>query len=67
QEEITDLDSQIATGQMGSLLDWLREKIHRQGSLHEPVPLITRATGSTPDSAHLLNYLESKYTALYNL
>ncbi|HSR51616.1 MAG TPA: carboxypeptidase M32, partial [Acidobacteriota bacterium] len=47
QEEITDLDSQIATGQMGSLLDWLREKIHRQGSLHEPVPLITRATGST--------------------
>ncbi|HSR67911.1 MAG TPA: carboxypeptidase M32 [Acidobacteriota bacterium] len=67
QQDLPDLEQQIATGRMRPLLDWLRQKIHRQGSLYRPVDLISRATGSAPDSKHLLDYLESKYAALYRL
>lgn len=45
------------TGDTGALLDWLREKVHLQGSYHSVDDLILRATGKKPSSDDLIQYL----------
>lgn len=61
------LDEQLAQGQTGPLLAWLREHIHRPGRLYRPAELIERATGAPPRPEFLVTYLTTKYARLYGL
>lgn len=45
------------------LLEWMRERIHRPGSLLPPGELIARAAGSPMDESAFLLHLESTYAA----
>jgi carboxypeptidase Taq len=65
--DVLDLDLHLAQGDPGPALAWLREKVQRHGGLYEPVDLITRATGQAPGVQPLLDYLDAKFSALYNL
>jgi carboxypeptidase Taq len=67
RRDLPDLDDQIAGGQLGALLGWMRAHIHRPGRLYRPAELIERATGTPPDSSHLVRYLNDKFTRLYHL
>ena len=55
------LGSELAQGQYRTLLDWLREKIHRQGQRLKPPELMTAATGEPTRAVHHLRYLEGKF------
>jgi carboxypeptidase Taq len=60
--ENPSLDSELARGEYGSLLAWLREKVHRHGMRYHPQALMKLATGQPTDSsAHLAN-LREKFT-----
>jgi carboxypeptidase Taq len=60
--ENPSLDAELARGEYGSLLAWLREKVHRHGMRHHPQALMKLATGQPTDSsAHLAN-LREKFT-----
>ena len=48
-------------------LGWLRQNLQEHGGLHSPVETITRAAGSAPSPAPLMQYLEEKFTGLYDL
>lgn len=64
------LDDDIAAGNFTPLKDWLRANIHEKGSVPEsPDDLINQATGGTGGISPqpFLDYLEQKYTDLYNL
>jgi Carboxypeptidase Taq (M32) metallopeptidase len=39
------LDTELARGEYSSVLNWLREKVHRQGMRHQPQELMRLATG----------------------
>lgn len=43
------------------LLNWLRENIHRHGSVHKPAELMTLATGRPPETGDYLTHLKSRY------
>ncbi len=62
-----ELNEQIAQGKTDNALNWLRENVHQKGSLFEPDILIENTVGAKVTAEPLLNYLEKKYTDLFDL
>jgi carboxypeptidase Taq len=65
--EIPDLDDQVAAGEFGALLGWLRPRVHRRGKLAAPETIIAEAAGRKPEPAFLIAALERKFGELYDL
>ena len=66
-EDRPEIPTEMGGGEFGTLLGWLREKIHRHGSRYEPDELIERATGRACETAPYLRYLKTKFGELYGL
>lgn len=66
-EEIPTLESSFEKGEFAPLLDWTREKIHRQGRTYMPQDLCERITGSRLTHEPLCDYLEAKLSDIYSL
>jgi carboxypeptidase Taq len=61
QKDSPSLETELARGDYHTLLDWMREKVHRHGMRHHPQELMRLATGeSTKPDAHLAG-LREKY------
>jgi carboxypeptidase Taq len=67
RRDLVDLDAQIRQGELGGVNRWLREKVHRKGSILMPVSLIEGVCGHVPTEAPLLAYLNTKFSELYDL
>jgi len=67
KREIPDLEGKIARGELLSLREWLREKIHRHGRIYEPQELLERVTGEGPNPDHFMNYITEKFSEIYQL
>lgn len=63
--DIPDLSNQIAQGEFGTLLAWLREHIHQHGSKFTPQELVQRVTGEAINPQPFVEYLKTKYGELY--
>ena len=59
--QLGDLDAQFARGDFGTLLEWLRSRVHRHGRRLTPKQLVERATGALPDWVPLISALREKY------
>jgi carboxypeptidase Taq len=66
-EELGDLEGEFARGQFGTLLGWLRDRVHRHGHRYLSAPLIEHVTGSPPDHRPLVRALRRKYGELYGV
>ncbi len=62
-----EIPDQVARGEFGVLLGWMREHVHRHGRKYFPVELIERATGERLQSRSYMDYLRAKYADLYSL
>ncbi len=60
-QEQPGLQAELAAGQYGTLLGWLREKLHHQGSRYLPQELMQHATGEPTRAQHHLEYLHQKF------
>ncbi|MDE2776519.1 MAG: carboxypeptidase M32 [Chloroflexota bacterium] len=67
QAQMPDLAARLAAGDYQTLLAWLTENFYRHGRAYGTDELLTRATGEGLNTAPLLDYLEGKYTDLYDL
>ncbi|MEM9426365.1 MAG: carboxypeptidase M32 [Pseudomonadota bacterium] len=67
RRDIPDLDNHLAKGDTAPATDWLRTNIQRHGGLYEPRDVIAKATGEEPGVDPLLDYLDAKFGAIYNL
>jgi carboxypeptidase Taq len=65
--QVTDLDAQMARGQFGALLAWLRQNIHRHGRRHSATELCQMATGKPLSADPLLRHLEGRLRPVYGL
>lgn len=63
-KQLGNLDDLVRHGELGVLLGWLRENVHRHGKTYRSTELIERATGAKPSGAALGRYLERKLTYL---
>jgi carboxypeptidase Taq len=66
-KEMPALPEQIARGELGSLREWMRVKIHTHGRKFTPAELVRRITGAEMSAVPFLNYLNEKYTEIYKL
>jgi carboxypeptidase Taq len=55
------LDEEIALGQFGGVMDWLRDNVHGVGARLPVQDLVKQATGKPLTAAAYLRYLEAKY------
>jgi carboxypeptidase Taq len=55
------LSQELAKGEYGTLLKWLRQQIHTHGLRYLPQDLIQRATGEPTGVRHHLEYLRQKF------
>jgi carboxypeptidase Taq len=62
-----EIDDQMRNGDFSNLLSWLRVKIHQHGRKYQPQKLVERITGSKIDPAPYVQYLKTKYSAIYEL
>jgi carboxypeptidase Taq len=67
RERELNLSSDLARGDAGPAIRWLRENLQRHGSLREPRDTIRHAIGGEPSEGPLLDYLEAKFGELYGL
>jgi carboxypeptidase Taq len=66
-ETLGDVDEVIAAGELGSVRDWLRERVHRHGGKLLPAELAERACGGPLDPEPLLAHLREKFGQIYAL
>ncbi|MGR3513228.1 MAG: carboxypeptidase M32 [Paracoccaceae bacterium] len=67
RKDVPDLDAALAAGDTAPATAWLRDKVQQHGGLYEPREVIERATGAAPSVDPLLDYLDEKFGAIYNV
>jgi carboxypeptidase Taq len=67
RRDLPDLEEGFARGEFAPLLEWLRERIHRQGSRFTPPELVERVTGAPLTPRPLMEYFEERLRPLYGI
>jgi carboxypeptidase Taq len=67
KSDIPELDGLAAAGQFQRLHTWLKDTIYCWGCRLEPPELLRKITGAKLRVEPFLNYIEGKYTELYDL
>jgi len=66
EEELGDVYADVAKGDLSQVTAWLKEKIHRYASFRKPGELFESVCGKF-DATYYTDYLNRKYTELYEL
>lgn len=67
RRELGELEPMFEQGELGPLLGWLRDKIHRHGSRLTTSELVEAVTGTPLGSADLLAYLSATCEEVYGV
>ncbi len=62
-----DVDAALANGHYKEVIGWLKEHVHQYGCRYTKDEVLLKATGEPFNVNYYLDYLEEKYTKLYNL
>jgi carboxypeptidase Taq len=65
--QVPHLEASLEAGNYAPLREWLTEHIYQHGRRFRPQELLQRATGHGLDAEPYLDYLETKFTGLYQL
>ncbi len=65
--DVPGLDGDLARGETGAAIAWLRQNLQQFGGLYEPATVIEKASGQGISVAPLLTYLDGKFGALYGV
>ncbi|HUL61963.1 MAG TPA: carboxypeptidase M32 [Methanocella sp.] len=67
QRQVPGLEDRIAAGDLGAMLGWLRQNIHRHGKRYSTAELMKRVTGSPISEDFFIRYVGRKYGELYDI
>lgn len=67
EQDLPDLWAQVAAGEFGAVLGWLREKVHQRGALVDAPQVFTDAVGDRDPVADLMAHLRGRHGALCGL
>ncbi|GHV82149.1 carboxypeptidase M32 [Spirochaetia bacterium] len=67
RSDIPAPEAAIAQGDFSTIHAWLRDHIHQWGRRFDPADLLKQVTGETLSVTPFLEYIEAKYTELYEL
>lgn len=60
-EEIPNLEQKIASGDLKTLSNWLKQKIYTDGQIYTPDEILKRVTGEPLNPKYFIEYLKKKY------
>ena len=66
-KEQLDVDKLLKDGNIKPIKKWLKDNIHQYGRLIKPKDLIKKVTGESLNVKYYCDYLEEKYSKIYNL
>lgn len=58
---------EIAAGNLGNILAWLRTNVHQYGSRYDGTELVRKVTGEGINPDYYMDYLTKKYSEVYDL
>ncbi len=67
RRHLPDLDEQMARGDLGNLLHWLRANVHGPGSLYRADELCVRVTGAPLSPEPFLAHVREKFGDVYGV
>jgi len=65
--DIEDLEGKFSKGQFGQFREWLKENIHIHGKMYSAKDLVEKVSGEKLNSKYFEEYIEKKYSEIYNL
>lgn len=66
-KDLPNFDELLAAGDIEPIRQWLTSHIHRHGAFKKPLDILKDATGEGLNPEYLADYLENKYTKIYQL
>jgi carboxypeptidase Taq len=66
RKDLSNYDDLVRSGNLKPIIDWLIEKVHRPSNLYDPAVLMQRVTGESVNPQYFIEYLDKKYSALYD-
>ena len=67
EKDIPDWKTQMAQGNLKPAINWMSEKVHSLSGLYDPVDHVHHITGQSPTAKPYINYLQDKYSKLYDI
>jgi carboxypeptidase Taq len=67
KKDAPDLDNRIERGDLDIIHSWLKEHIHKYGSVYKPETLIKMVTGEELNAAYYIDYINKKFSSIYHL
>jgi carboxypeptidase Taq len=67
RRDLPDLDDRVRSGDLFSIKAWLNRNIHQHGKTRTATELVEQVSGAPVSPQYFMDYLEQKFTALYNL
>jgi carboxypeptidase Taq len=67
KRDLPGMEEELVRGEFAPVLSWLRDKVHRLGRLVPAPELCRQVTGESLDPTCLADYLEAKYSGIYEL
>ena len=67
KQDIPNLYQDLEKGNLISIFQWLKENIHKHGAVYEPGELIKKVTGEELTAKYFIDYLNTKFSSIYNL
>jgi carboxypeptidase Taq len=61
------MEDDIRSGEFSKISGWLRENIHQHGMIYPASKLCRRVTGEDLNPSYFTDYLENKYSGIYDL
>ncbi|MFN7249591.1 MAG: carboxypeptidase M32 [Anaerobacillus sp.] len=66
-EDIPNYDELLEAGDFTPIKEWLTKNVHQYGKMKKPLEIIQDITGEGLNPSYLVEYLEKKYKAVYEL
>ena len=67
KKDLPDLYEEIEKGNLNIIHEWLKDNIHKYGAIYKPTELIKMATGEELTAKYFIDYLNNKYSEIYEL
>ena len=67
KKDVPDLDIRIRQGELNVIHTWLKENIHKYGSIYKPEELIKTVTGEELTAKYYIDYINKKFGDIYEL
>lgn len=67
KKDIKNYEEEVKNGNFMVITKWLNENIHKYGKIYTPSELIVKVTGEALNPKYFLEYLNEKYSEIYEL